>query len=369
MRRKPIAIALVLSVLFVGVAGADEDPKPDEIPPASDAKASPAKDAEVTPAKDAEANPAKDAEATPAAPDGEAPVAPEGAPPAASDAKPSPIPELKPIPAQDKETTIPQYITRYGVLVGTPAVVVGYGMGIWKWGDRGARWSWGNEGWFGRDTGHGGMDKVGHAFGCYLTTRWAYAAFDYSEGDHWTKYLYSSLLGTLVGVGIEIGDAYTAKYGFSVNDIVANMVGVGLGVLLDAVPEVGAFVGFSMQYWPTQAFKNSDKTALDIADDTGGITYHLNFKLAGFEYIGIDIPNGLRYLMFDVGYAARGFARFDQEAGKEPKRYWQLGLSLNVAEVIRTFFDEPHGTAAGLVSKPFEYFQLPIGIKKEGSFD
>lgn len=270
----------------------------------------------------------------------------------------------------EQEDTTAQIAVRYSVLFGAPLVTLGYGMKAWDWGSKGS-WRWGRESWFGRDTDHGGIDKLAHAFGCYLITRGTNAAFFYSEGDRWTRWFYGPLLGFIVGTGIEIGDAYTAKHGFSWEDILADYIGVAVGVLLDAFPVADAFIGFSTEYWPTAGFAQAgDNMPLHISNDTGGFRYMMNLKLAGFERVGVEIPDFLTYVTVDVGYYAKGFTDCEAAVGDtRRKRFWFVGVSLNVADVIRAFYENPDVWHARLVSTPFEYYHLPLGPRYDMSID
>lgn len=285
-----------------------------------------------------------------------------------------PLPERGDRPESSKSVeqkdTTGQIAVRYSVLFGVPALTAGYGMKAWDWGSKGS-WRWGRESWFGRDTGHGGIDKLAHAFGCYLATRWTHAAFMYSEGDRWTKWFYGPLMGFIVGTGIEIGDAYTAKYGFSWEDLLADYIGVAVGMLLEAVPVADGFIGFSLEYWPTEGFVDAGgNTPLDISNDTGGFKYMINLKFAGFERVGVEIPDFLHYLTFDIGYYAKGFTDCEAEAGDTRRtRYWFLGVSLNIADVIRALFEDPDVWPARLASTPFEYFHVPFGVRYDSAID
>jgi len=214
------------------------------------------------------------------------------------------------------ETSVAQHVTRYAVLIGRPTTILVYALETWDWGEH-SKWRWGDEGWFGRGTHLGGADKLGHAFACYLIQRSSYAAFDWTENGEWTKWLYSIMVSGLVGTGIEIGDAFTGRYGFSPEDLTVDWAGILLGVALDAVPALDAFVGFSVTYWPTHGFTKYDEA---------------------------------------VGHTGR-------------RRFWFAGVSFNVAEAIGQLFDEPESFGARVAQAPFKYYHLPLGLTVDVGLD
>lgn len=280
--------------------------------------------------------------------------------------------DLAPTKTEDKPITTTQKAVRYTTLAIVPIAVTAYGQQIWNWGESGG-WTWGNEGFFGGDLG--GADKMGHAWGCYALTRASYAIFDYTENGDQRKLWYSATMAALIGTGIEVGDAYNGAYGFSWEDIVADYTGIAMAVVAETVPEVDALVNFNVTYWPTQGFVNEDsKSILEFEGDSSGWTYLLSLKLAGLKTVGINVPRPLEYLMLDVGYYTRGYSRFDEEdyAVDETSRNMLIGVSLNVPEVFDALF-----TTAGVrehwsrkvVSKPFDYFHLPIGLSYDSNLD
>ncbi len=271
---------------------------------------------------------------------------------------------------QAEPQTVGQAAARYGALIGFPTVVLAYGMETWDWGSRGS-WRWGDEGWFGRDTDLGGADKFGHMWACYAITRISWSTFSYSEGDSWTKWLFTPLVAFTIGLGIEVGDAYTGKYGFSYQDLVMDSLGIALGMAFEAFPKVGAFVGFSLSYWPTNRFLDyEDRTLMDIESDISGYRYLLSFKLNGFHEIGFDVPDALRYLMLDLGYYTHGFSKYDEAVGDNSRRRnFFIGLSLNTAEVIRSAFRNSGSNLQAVTATPFEYFHVPVGLTKSFALD
>jgi hypothetical protein len=90
----------------------------------------------------------------------------------------------------------------------------------------------------------------------------------------------------------------------------------------------------------------------------------INFKLAGFKYIGFDIPEFMRYIMLDFGYYTRGYTSFD-DPGREKTRHPYVGISLNMIEVVRDMFDESNrdGRLCKALQQPFKYMHVPVGYE------
>jgi hypothetical protein len=266
--------------------------------------------------------------------------------------------------------TTQQKLIRYATLIGFPLVVTVYGQQTWDWGNQ-RSFQFGKEGWFGYDTGLGGADKIGHAWACYALMRGSHAIFDYTENGSSRALWYAAAVAALIGTGIEVGDAFNGKYGFSWEDLIADYTGIGLALLMETVPTVDALLGFSAFYWPTRAYLDyPDKTILNLEGDTSGWTYMLNLKPAGLDHLGWEVPVYLRYLMLDLGYFTRGFTLFDRAAGVMDKsRSWFVGVSLNVPEVVDTLFGHRDSRARRTLRGVFEYYHLPIGVTLDSSID
>lgn len=257
-------------------------------------------------------------------------------------------------------------LLRNSILWGAGPITFIFGAKAWDW-DSDEDFKSEEEGWFGDDTALGGADKIGHFYAHYLMQRIFYNIFDYTEDGHKRKWLYS--LGVTLGVGtlIEVGDGFSSSYGFSYEDLVMDIGGVLFGALLDYSPVMDAFLGMSVYYWPSEGYRDHrDTVPIDFVSDYSGFKYMFNFKLAGFEEIGYDVPTFLRYLQLDLGYYTRGFSKsydFNTKDFANPTRNWFFGVSLNVAEIIRDLFDDPSSLKATIASEPFEYYHLPLGLE------
>ncbi len=98
-----------------------------------------------------------------------------------------------------------------------------------------------------------------------------------------------------------------------------------------------------------------------------------NIKLAGFRYVGVNVPDFMRYIMIDVGYYTRNFTRFDYryaEIGRafgtrSMKREVFVGVSVNLAEFIRDFFTDKESLECRALQQPFKYYHIPLGWRHD----
>jgi hypothetical protein len=117
-------------------------------------------------------------------------------------------------------------------IIGAGLAVVG--LRDWDWG--GSEFQFIEEGWFAKNTRHGGMDKIGHAFSTYviadiLTDR---------IRENATNPTGAPITGALIAFGImglgEAVDGFTGKHRFSREDIVANGIGAAFSILRNSIP-------------------------------------------------------------------------------------------------------------------------------------
>jgi hypothetical protein len=213
------------------------------------------------------------------------------------------------------------------------------GLGIIAWGIMHWDYSLDNhmhtksEGWFEHDTDEGGADKFGHMFTSYGLTHlfsYFYKEIGY-EGEDVPLYgAFSSLF--ITGL-MEVGDSFS-NYGFSHEDMTANIIGSIFGYATYRYPSLDEKVDFRAEY-------KIDKSELsgDFVTDYENMKYLLAFKADGFEIF--DDYKYLKYLELYVGYYSRGYGKI----GVKKERNTYVGLGINLSKV----FD----------SKIFKYYQVP----------
>ena len=265
----------------------------------------------------------------------------------------------------DSGSDYKRYLT-YGTVITSFALTYYYGAEAWGWGEN--DFKFGNEGWFGQETDSGGIDKVGHMWIHYALQRGFNNLFEWTLGNENEALLLSSFTAGGIGLAIELGDGTSSAWGFAYQDLIADWTGVALGALLEAYPKADAFIGFTWEYWPTETFleESEGRKKAHVTSDYSGHKYMINFKLAGFTNLGWDMPEFLRYVSLDFGYYTRGYTDYEK-LGAEKTRTLYTGISLNMMEVVKDFF-EPENRESRLckgLQQPFKYLHVPIGYNIE----
>lgn len=258
---------------------------------------------------------------------------------------------------------------RYTSLIAPPMFTIFYGIKVWDWGESRV-WNWSLEKEWGYDSDSGGSDKAGHAFAGYTMARLFYNIFDYTEDGKPRKWLFSFLSSFMTSLFIEIGDAFTDKYGFSWGDLLADSVGIGIGLFLERYPKISSVLSFSFEYFPTRGFRKSDKYSIfNISTDNTGWKFLANLKLSGLRNSGIKMPEIFRYFTIDFGFFVQGYTEYDMDLGIENKRRWFIGISLNLAEVQREIFKNCGRLFKEWIPAIFTCYHAPIGVKKKFDID
>jgi len=223
--------------------------------------------------------------------------------------------------------------------------VTAYGLTVWDWGESG--FAFRSEGWFGRDTASGGADKLGHAYtgavatglGSALYRRWGY--------DEERAAVLGALSGLLLTTAVEVGDGFSPDHGFSWEDQIANIAGVGLEYLRQRHPRVRERVHFRWEYFPSPVVR--DGKHHDFLTDYSGSRWLLAFPLRAW---GAN-DSALRWFELQVGYGTRGFSARDREYFSQARRHPFVGVGIDVPLVLESL-----GAPRGAV-RPFEYIQVP----------
>lgn len=261
---------------------------------------------------------------------------------------------------------------RYSVLLALPVNTYVVAMLTWDWG-RTTKFRLSHEGWFEHNTYSGGADKVAHMFSHYMLMRALYNIYNYTEDGKPVKWAYAAGLTGFIALGIEIGDGFCKnQHGFSIADLTMGLTGIAIASLLELFPAVDAFVSLSAQYVPTKYFRKHPQRLKWLMDDYSGWRFMANIKLAGFRYVGINIPEFMRYIEFDIGYRTKGFTKYDYQyaelqryvaRGKERDIF--IGISVNLTEFIKDFFTDKNSLACRALQQPFKYYHVPLGVDQK----
>jgi hypothetical protein len=250
---------------------------------------------------------------------------------------------------------------RTRALIGGAILATGlYGYQVW-WKDAGGEFRLVNEGGFGEHTYAGGVDKLGHLYIGYAGTRLLTRGLEWAGNDHGRALRLSALTVGGIQLGIEVLDGFDRGSGFSIGDAVANIAGLGLGVLLESQPRLDEIFDLRFRYVPSQETRRQGK--FDPFGDYSGQTYLLIVKASAFPSLARH--KGVRYLELAFGYGAVGFE--PPEAVK--RRTFYYGVSINLSQLLddTAFADRRHPTAQTISHQLFEYLQVPGTVYLSGS--
>jgi hypothetical protein len=248
---------------------------------------------------------------------------------------------------------------------GAAAAITAAGVANWNWGSSPFRFQ--SEGWFGKDTASGGMDKLGHAYTTYVLTEFFTDGIPQSRsGDHSRSYT-AAILAMGLMTYIEVFDGFSKDHGFSHEDLAVDAAGAVFSIARRSVPGAREKVDFRLLYIPTRSALRSfscfpaphcdqdGQTARTPITDYAGQRYLFALKLSGFERFR---GTPLRLLEIHGGYYARGFTKEEEDRGDPLKRRLFTGVGLNVSELI--FGARRPLTGLGRAAKSaLEYLQLP----------
>jgi len=248
--------------------------------------------------------------------------------------------------------------------------LVADGLRDWDWG--GSQFEFIEEGWFAKNTRHGGMDKIGHAFSTYviadiLTDRIRANAANPTGAP---------ITGALVAFGImglgETLDGFTGKHRFSREDIVANGVGAAFSILRNSIPGLREKLDFRFMYTPA----SDERPGITATEDSGIIPpyqrqrYILALKGSGFDELK---TTPLRYAELHAGFDARGFETDERRLGYPIERTFYVGVGLNLSELVFGAGPVPNlakhkdTLPARVVQKTLEYIQVPYTAAYHGN--
>ena len=229
------------------------------------------------------------------------------------------------------------------------AGVTALGLTSWDWGSS-KSFKWNSEGWFGKDTGSGGADKLGHAFTSYALTN-VLANRLLREGRSPERAALSAAITTqAIMLYVEVFDGLSNDHGFAREDVVMNLLGTGLAYVRTVNPKVRDLVDFRMEY------QKSGYKGYRPFSDYSGQKYLAALKLGGFNALR-NTP--FQYLELQAGYYTRGFSKGEQANGLARSRHSFIGVGLNLSALLfgnRTN-DEAALKNAGRLF--FDHIQIP----------
>lgn len=195
------------------------------------------------------------------------------------------------------------------------------------------------------------MDKLGHAFTSYQLGKHGAQLLNWSGVSKKNQLIYGATLGFTFLTAVEILDGYSAEWGFSWGDVMANALGSGMYIgqeLLWNEQRIAFKYSFHQtKYAELQPEKLGSTVLEQMLKDYNGQTYWLSFNLKAF-FKTSRIPE---WLNIGVGYGAEGML-YDTEntvsqyvISKEAYRKYYLSLDINLngiktnSRVLSTVFD------------------------------
>mgnify|MGYP001367821442 CR=1 FL=1 len=208
-----------------------------------------------------------------------------------------------------------------------------------------------NEGWFGKSTYSLGMDKMHHAWKTYLITDVMESIIRRRTGEK----AGAAKTGAILSLGLltygEILDGFTARTGFSNQDMTVHLAGAGLSLLRNTVPGLRDKLDFRMEFKPTFGAEG-----LHLVDQLEKRKYFLSAQLSGFKGTR-DTP--WRFVELHMGYYARGFSDRAKLAGEPQKRRIFVGLGFNVQAL---FSRHPKSRIERYAKGALDYVQIPYTL-------
>ncbi len=225
-----------------------------------------------------------------------------------------------------------------------------------------------NEGWFGPDTYAGGADKLGHMYANYTFVRASVALLEAGGWERWPALAISGGLTVAFFSAIEVKDGYHQGFGFSYQDITANLTGNTLAILLMGFPVLDRALDVRIEYLPTRQFIDDliDNGGVDAAEDYTGQAFLLAYHLGSIgplhrtRYLGWT-----RYVDVVMGYQARNYKPEPDDPAANPREQeLYFGLTLDMQALLGDLRKKVRrgsawGPVVGGTRGVFEFIQLP----------
>ncbi|MCB9740439.1 MAG: DUF2279 domain-containing protein [Deltaproteobacteria bacterium] len=217
------------------------------------------------------------------------------------------------------------------------------------------------EGWFGADTYAGGADKLGHFLGNYALTRGTSQLLEAAGLRPVPRLLLANGLTFFSYLMIELKDGKHARFGFSPEDMVANLTGNLVATAFELWPALDDALDLRLHYVPSDAYvQRVTGDEANVGEDYSGMRFELLLKGAFFVPPPRQTPpalHALRYLMVGVGYATRGYKPVLEP---NPLRQLSVVVALDVQTLLdELLYDRLPGRGRRLMRFATEHIALP----------
>lgn len=195
------------------------------------------------------------------------------------------------------------------------------------------------------------MDKLGHAFSAYQLGKVGADALKWSGVNKKNQLFYGATLGFTFLTAVEVLDGYSAEWGFSWSDMVANAAGTGLYIGQELLWEEQRILLKYSFHQTKYASQRPDKLGNgfleEVLKDYNGQTYWLSANINSFVKSS-KLPN---WLNIAFGYGADGMLTGKNEIvdnlliSQNRQRQYYLSLDVNLSKIktksrlLRSLFD------------------------------
>ena len=179
------------------------------------------------------------------------------------------------------------------------------------------------------------MDKVGHLYSSYHIGLFGAEALNWSGNSKKNQVIYGASLGFVFLTTVEVMDGFSAEWGASMGDVIANASGTALYVSQELIwkeQRITPKFSFHTTQYPNFRPDLLGKTKQEqILKDYNGQTYWFSVNLYSFSKKS-QIP---KWLNLAFGYGAEGMiGKNDPEnnliLATKPEKYRQFYLSLDL---------------------------------------
>jgi len=211
----------------------------------------------------------------------------------------------------------------------------------------------------------GSADKFGHAWSNYTLTR-ATTALLVAGG--WPRLQSSLVAAGLTEVAFtltELEDGFV--FGFDTKDIISNVTGAALGVLMENVPAIDRLLDFRVSYFPSKDFRRAFRTmgSVDVGQDYTGQTYLLALHLGALPHaLDSRYTSWTRFVDLAFGFETNNYSPSPMPRVSPREQTVFVGLAVNMQGVLTAVFPcDTTGRRAALgVAEVFSlpYSTLPV---------
>ena len=228
------------------------------------------------------------------------------------------------------------------------------GLGAMKWWRKGfdSHWTTTREGWFGKSTYAGGVDKLSHTYSLYLGTRFlARSIYRADTPDRSSMLKQAAGIGLAAALAAEVFDAHSKEgWGFSYEDLISGAIGVAMAAWMEASPEWDERLAFRLLYRPESI---SEWNPIDRYERQ---VYILALKPGGF----VSSRSPWRFVEILIGYGATGFngrrARSTHDiVGRQRSLY--VGVGVDVSRLWSVIRPEPEHSSG--LAQLTRFVQVP----------